>query len=233
MWHVVQSSWFECLRIMCGAAEPCGLWQLEQSIPPSRSGMCALRAISARLSSWHERQSSVGRDCDSSALVPALFGSWMLWQLWHETSFRACELWSQWNCSPIVWQERQTAAWASGLMRLKTLIAWKPGRLSSPSASAWSDPGAVAALAHHGATRRVPVHLGAVMGVVLPPLHHLFVALDAPGLTDVRRGCGGNGRVGGLGGGRLGCLYGIRCRGFLGERSAKKRAYEEHNREGR
>src|SRR5512145_2663863 len=86
---------------------PCGLWQSAQFMAPSRSGMWPERAIAVRLSLWHVMHRWLTSPAVSIGPPPSFFAWWMLWHLTHETSLRACALWSQWNCSPLLWHPAQ------------------------------------------------------------------------------------------------------------------------------
>ena len=57
------------LRSCFTLVEPCGLWQVEHSILPSRSGMWPDRSTFATLSRWHVAQVSISRAVLSCALL--------------------------------------------------------------------------------------------------------------------------------------------------------------------
>src|SRR6476659_2416018 len=86
---------------------PCGLWQLEHVILPSRKGMCPERQISARLFLWHWMHVSSSFTVLSCARGDTLRIT--VWQFVQATSRDSCVLPCQWSRSPLSWHDMQIA----------------------------------------------------------------------------------------------------------------------------
>src|SRR5438309_8505626 len=99
---------------MTGLIAPCGLWQSEHLILPSTMGWCEGLSVCERMSLWQLPQisDSLGRKLVVNGAIRGCDSlPWMLWQLLHATSFKACLPDSQnarWRL--VWWQARQTAA---------------------------------------------------------------------------------------------------------------------------
>ena len=111
---------FHSALIILGRVESCGLWQLAQSILPSRTGWCDARIPFARICGWQEKQVS-----DSRVVFNCVFTDLKEWTLWHVVQERSRRSWTppiQLACRPWSWHVRQALLMPSGAIFLKEMI---------------------------------------------------------------------------------------------------------------
>src|SRR5262245_50886273 len=92
-WQLIQSSLTELptLSALTLLIDPCGLWQEEHDILPSRTGMCATaRSVLTTWTRWQDAHKAVSVGFTSCRAND--FGLWTLWQLVHERLRRSCAL---------------------------------------------------------------------------------------------------------------------------------------------